>query len=88
MSSRPIEVEKLPIDTLVKLPPDPTMELVSSLVVMKTSLSLRVPDVYDPLQIFLQETRSHVISLFMVQSAIRSVFIMDNSHMSANCALL
>ena len=52
-----IKVEELSIETLVDLPipVKPTMELVQSLTTMRTSLSLRLPDVYDSLQIFLQE---------------------------------
>ena len=60
------------------------MELVSSL----TAIPLTSPDIYDPLQIFLQETGSQEISLFMVQSAVRSVSIMGNLHLSTICALL
>ena len=60
------EVEKLPSETLVDLPAEPTMELVSSLTAMRASLSLRSPDVYDQLQFFLHESRSQVIWLFMV----------------------
>ena len=64
------------METLVELSVELTMELVSS-------LPLRSLDVYDPLQIFLQKIGSQEISLFMVQSAIRSVFIMNNSPLSA-----
>jgi len=58
MSSRPKEVKKFPIETLINLAAEPTMKLVPSLVFIRTSLSLRLPDVYDPLQIFLHETVS------------------------------
>jgi len=52
------EVEELLIETLVDLSVESIMELVSSLSVMRASLFLRSHDVYDPLQIFLHETRS------------------------------
>ena len=55
ISSRPTAVEELPIETLVDPPTDPTMALVPPLTVMRASLSLRSPDVYDPLQTFLQD---------------------------------
>ena len=50
ISSRPTEVEEFPIETLVDLPKESTIELVSSLAAMKTSLSLGSLDVYDTLQ--------------------------------------
>jgi len=74
----PTEVEFL-IDTLVELLVELIIELVSSL----TAIPLKSPDIYDPLQIFLQETESQEISLLMVQSTIHSVFIMDDLHLSA-----
>jgi len=61
ISSRPIEVEELPIETLVDLPAQPVMELVPSLAAMRASLSLRSSDEYDSLQIFQQETVSQGI---------------------------
>ena len=61
------------------------MELISSLAVMRASLSLRSPDEYDSLQICLQETCSREIKLLMVQSVVGSVFIMDDSLLSATC---
>ena len=48
------EVEELRIETLLDLPVELTTNLVPSLAAMKGSLSLRSPDVYDLLQIFLQ----------------------------------
>ena len=63
ISSRLTEVEVLPIETLEDFLIEPTMELVSSLTVMRASLSLRSSDFYDSLQIFLQETRSQEIWL-------------------------
>ena len=61
ISSQPIEVEELLIETLVDILTESTMELVPSLTVMRASLFLRLPDVYDLLQIFLHETISQEI---------------------------
>jgi len=55
VSSRSIEVEELSNEILIDLPPLSTMELVPSLADMEALFFLRSPDVYDPLQIFLQE---------------------------------
>jgi len=63
MSSRPTEVEEFPIETLIDLPAESTMELASIFTAMETSLSLRLPDVHDLLQIFLQETVSQKIGM-------------------------
>jgi len=41
ISSRPTEVEELPVETPINLPAEPTMKLVPSLTAMMTSLSLR-----------------------------------------------
>ena len=60
------------------LPPEPTMKIVPSLVAMKTSLLLRPPDEYDPLQICLQEIGLQDIMLLMMPSAVGSVFIMND----------
>ena len=54
ISSRPTYVEELPIKTLVDLPAEPIIELVSSLIAIGPHYPSR--DVYDLLQIFLQET--------------------------------
>ena len=62
ISSRPMKVVELYVKTLVDLPTKPTMKLVPSLAAMRASLLLRSPDLYDPLQIFLQETSSQEIS--------------------------
>jgi len=64
------------------------MELISSLAAIRASLSLRSPYKYDPVQICLQETGSQEIRLLMVQSAVGSVFIVDDSHLSATYDLL
>ena len=58
ISPRPTKVVESPIETLVGLPAELTLELVPSLTAIRASLFLRSPDVYDPLQIFLQEIGS------------------------------
>ena len=75
------------IETRINLPVEPIMELVPSLTAMSLSsaISLRSPDIYDPLYIFLHKTRSQEISLLMVQNAVRSVFITKDLHLSATC---
>jgi len=50
------EVEVLLIGTLVDLPAEFTMELLMSSPAMRIPMSLRSPDLYDPLQIFLHDT--------------------------------
>jgi len=54
--SRSTYVGELPIETLVDLLAEPSLELIPSLTVMMASLFLRLPDEYDPLQILLQES--------------------------------
>jgi len=54
-------VEEPFIETLVDLPPELTMKLMSFLIV----ICLRLPDMYDPLQIFLQETVSQEIDILV-----------------------
>ena len=78
-------VDELPIETFVDLSIKSTMEFVSFFAAMRASLSFRSPDLYNPLQIFLQETGSQEIMLFMVQSAVGSVFIMNYSYLFATC---
>jgi len=55
ISPRPTEVVKLPIETLVDLPAELIMELAPTLTVIRTSFFLRSSDMYDPLQILIQE---------------------------------
>ena len=67
---RPTEVEELPIETLVDLSAEPTLELVPLLAAMKVSFFLRPPDVYDILQIlqiFLHEPVSQEISILVCE---------------------
>ena len=49
------EVEEILIGTLVDLPAESTMKLLLSSPAMRIPVSLRSPDLYDPLQIFLQD---------------------------------
>ena len=60
------KVEEVAIETLVDLPTEPTLELVPPLVGMMVSYFLRLSDVYDPLQIYLQESGSQKIRPLMV----------------------
>ena len=55
---------------------------------MRSSLLLRSPDGYDPLQICLQEIGSQEIRLLMMPSAVGSVFIIDDMSQSAIGALI
>jgi len=52
------EVEELLIGTLVDFSVESTMELLLSSPAMRILLSLRSPDLYDPLHIFLRDTKS------------------------------
>jgi len=56
---QPIEGEEFPIETLVNLSVESTLELVSPLAAMRVSFFYRSPDVDDPLQICLQEPDTH-----------------------------
>jgi len=78
-----MEVEGLPVEILVDLPAELTLKLVPPLAAMRVSFFLRSPDVYDPLQICLQESGSQEINALLVQSALCSVFIMDGVPQSA-----
>jgi len=60
VSFRTTEIEELAIETLVDLPAEPTVTG------MRASLSLRSPDEYDLLQIYLQEIDSQGIKLLIV----------------------
>jgi len=64
------------------------MELVPPTPDVRVPVTLRSPDLYDPLQIFLQETMSQEVRLFMVRSIFDSVLIQKNTPLSATCALL
>ena len=62
--------------------------LLSSSPAMRVLLSLRLPDTYDSLQIFLQQLGSQEIKLLMGQSTISSVFSEDDLPRHAACILL
>ena len=53
-----MEVEELPVEILVDLTAEPTLELVPPLAGMRVSFFLRSPDAYDPLHKCLQELGS------------------------------
>ena len=76
--SWPIEVKEPLVEIFVNLPAEFIMDLLPSSPAIRVPLSLRLPDTYDPLQIFLQQTGSHEIKLLMVQSTIDSVFSGDD----------
>ena len=59
--SQPTKVIKLPIETLVDLPIELSMNLVPTVLSMRTLFFLRSLDVYDPLQILIQEPLSQEI---------------------------
>ena len=59
-----LEVEELLIGTLVDLSVECTIELLLPSPAMRISMSLRSPDLYDHLQIFLHDTKSQEIRLF------------------------
>ena len=67
-----MKVEELPVETLVDLPAELTLELVPPLTVMRVSFFLKSPDVYDPLQICLQKPGSQEIRSLMMQCNIFS----------------
>ena len=83
-----MKVEELPIETLVDFPAEPTLELASHLAAMRVSFFLRSPDVNDLLQICLQEPGSQEMRSLMLQSAVSSVFIMDDVPQYAIGALI
>ena len=58
ISQRPTKVVELHIEKHVYLLAEPTLELIPSLTVMRVLLFLRLSDLYDPLQIFLQKAGS------------------------------
>jgi len=79
------EVEEPLIGTNVDLLAEPTMKLSSSAMVVL--LSLRSPDVYDPLQVFLEATWLREVGFLMVQSTIGPVFNMNDLPWHATCVL-
>ena len=63
------------------------MELVSSSPVVRFPLPLRLPDVYDLLQILLEAKGLQEFRFLIVQSTIDSVFIKNNLPPHVACAL-
>ena len=61
---------------------------ISSSSTMRVPLSLRLPDTFDSLQIFLQQTGSQEIKFLMVHSTIGPVFNGDGLSRHAVCNLL
>ena len=82
------DVKELLIGTLVNLSAESAMELLMSSPAMRIPVSLRSPDLYDLLQIFLHDTESWEISLFRVQRTIDLVLIREDTLSSATCALI
>jgi len=62
------EVEEQLIETLVNLPTELTMKLLLSLPAQRVLLSLRPPDVYDLLQIFLNDAVSQKFGVLIYGS--------------------
>ena len=68
------EIEKPLVELSTNLLAEFAMELVpSSPPVVMVSIPLKLPDVYDPLQIFLEATGSQEFRFFMMQSTIDPV---------------
>ena len=84
---RAIEVKESLIEIFVDLYVKPTIELLPSSPAMRALLSLRLPDIYNPLQIFLQQICSQKIKLLM-QSTIGPVFGGDDLSRHAAYILL
>ena len=85
---QPMKVEELPVDSFPDLPTELILKLVPLLIAMRVLFFLRSPDVYDPLQICLQESGSQEIRSLIVQSAIDSVVLMDDVSQSVIGALI
>jgi len=82
------KIEEPLVKNSVDLSAELAIELMTSTPAMKVPLSQRSPDLYDPLQIFLQETESQEVRLFMVRSTVDSVLILEDAPLSVTCALL
>ena len=65
--SQPMKVVELPIETHVDPVAEPILKIVSSLAVMRASIFLRSPDIYDPLWIFLHEPVSQEIGTLICE---------------------
>ena len=66
------------VETLTNLSAELAMELVPPTPVVRVPVTLKSPDLYDSLQIFLQETGSQEIWLFMVRSTVESILIRED----------
>jgi len=78
------EIEELLVETSADLPAELVIELVSSTLAVRVSVSLRLPDAYDPLQIFLKAIGSQEVEFLMVHSL---VFSTDDLFRHAACVL-
>ena len=81
------EKEELLVEISADLPAELAMKLVSSMSAVRVLLPLRLPDVYDPLQILLEAIGSQEVGFLMVQSTIDPVFIRNDLPRHAICAL-
>ena len=68
-----MDVVELHIENHVDLLTELTLELLPSLVVLRVSFFLISPDVYDPLQIFLQKANSEEINALFCWSVFSGV---------------
>ena len=82
------KIEEPLVKNSVDLSAELVMELMTSTPAMRVPVSQRSPDLYDSLQIFLQETESQEVRLFMVRSTVDSVLILEDAPLSVTCALL
>ena len=76
------------METSADLPAELVMELVPPTPAVRVPVTLRSPDLYDSLQIFLQETGSQLIKQFIVRSTVDSALTQKDMHVSATRALL
>ena len=65
ISPRLMKVVELPIEILVNLPAEPFIDLIPNVAAMRTSFFLRSSDVYNPLQILIQEPISQEIGILV-----------------------
>ena len=76
------------VETLADLSVELVMELAPPTPAVRVPVTLRSPDFYDPLQIFLHETESQEVRLFIVRSSVDLVLILEDAPLSVTCALL
>ena len=82
------KIEEPLVKNSVDLSAELAMELMTSTPAMRVPVSQRSPDLYNPLQIFLHETESQEVRLFVVRSTVDSVLILEDASLSVTCALL